>query len=192
MCNKLYFKHKSQPQQRRAAVWALLLMLLSLPAAAWLEQVPQASPVGQGQLRWLGMEVYSATLWAPQGQYQADQTHALELQYQWRISREQLADTSMKEMQRLGLPTQAQWRNLMLQAFRDVRPGDKLIGVWRPQQGETTFYFVAQGQKLAEPTQTIRDAHFGSAFFAIWLDPQARDAALRQSLLGLNRKEPSS
>ncbi|MNN97253.1 hypothetical protein D3C81_2163890 [compost metagenome] len=65
----------------------------------------------------------------------------------------------------------------MQQAFVDVRPGMRITGVYMPGQG---CRFYVDG-KLS---RAIADPRFARAFFAIWLDPRARDQQLRQRLLG--------
>ncbi|MNH04885.1 hypothetical protein D3C79_641910 [compost metagenome] len=66
----------------------------------------------------------------------------------------------------------------MNEAFVDVRPGMRITGVYLPGQGSR---FYVDGQLRRE----IADPAFAKAFFAIWLDPRARDPQLRQRLLGL-------
>ena len=90
--------------------------------------------------------------------------------------------SSVAEMQRLGAlapdaPQLLRWRTLMAEAFTDVEAGDQLVGVYLPGQGAR---FYNRSHRLA----TLDDPAFAQAFFAIWLDPRTRDAALRRQLIG--------
>ena len=67
------------------------------------------------------------------------------------------------------------WGAQMARIFPDVRDGDHLLGVWRPEGA----YFY-QGERLIG---SIRDAEFARAFFAIWLDPRSSAPGLRAALL---------
>jgi hypothetical protein len=68
----------------------------------------------------------------------------------------------------------------MRAAFVDVRPGMRITGLYLPGQG---CRFYVDGQLRAEVADPVRPA-----FFAIWLDPRARDPQLRQRLLGLAKR----
>ncbi|MNP70705.1 hypothetical protein D3C76_1669750 [compost metagenome] len=70
----------------------------------------------------------------------------------------------------------------MREAFVDVRPGMRITGLYLPGRG---CRFYVDGQLSLE----VIDPAFSRAFFAIWLDPRARDAQLRQRLLGLAASE---
>lgn len=165
-----------------ALVWVALACLgPRAMAASWNDEVPEARVIGQGDMRWLGFRLYTAQLWSATPRV-GDEPFALVLNYHRRISREQLVDASIKEMQRVAdTPPDEQglgrWRDYMMQAFRDVGEGDQLIGVYLPGRG---CRFYQRNALLA----TIDDAEFARAFFAIWLSPQARDPDLRRQLLG--------
>ena len=151
-------------------------------AASWNEEVPEARLIGQGDMRWLGFRLYTAQLWSAGPRIGEREPFALVLNYHRRISREQLVDASIKEMQRVAdTPPDEQrlgrWRDYMMQAFRNVDEGDQLIGVYLPGSG---CRFYQRDALLA----TIDDAELARAFFAIWLSPQARDPDLRRQLLG--------
>ncbi|QEI04424.1 hypothetical protein FXN63_00155 [Pigmentiphaga aceris] len=179
------------PVYRHKAWWhvcaALLLAALACigpraMAASWHDEVPNAQMIGQGDMRWLGFNLYTAQLWSAEPQVDTRKPFALVLNYHRRISREQLVDASIKEMQRIGdisVDDQrlARWRGYMMQAFRDVGDGDQLIGVYLPGTGGR---FYQRDALLA----TIDDAEFARAFFDIWLSPQAREPDLRRQLLG--------
>lgn len=170
--------------RRRGAFLLAVLLLAGFAAAAdWRPAVPDARQVGSGEFTWFGFRVYTARLWSagsPQG-WQAP--FALELIYHRALSRDTLVQASLDEMRRLSdrqlpQPTQDRWAQAMQAAFVDVQPGTRITGVYLPGQGSR---FYVDGQLHHE----VADPAFARAFFAIWLDPRARDPALRQRLLGL-------
>ncbi|BEV71623.1 MULTISPECIES: chalcone isomerase family protein [unclassified Paludibacterium] len=144
--------------------------------------LPDARMTGRGEFRYFGWLIYDATLYAPQGQYRPGQPFALTLRYHRQISRQQLADSSIEEITRL-YPQKyhrerlATWRERLLQALPDVRPGDQLTGVYEPEKG---CRFFNQQQLISR----IDDPELARAFFDIWLSPATRDPPLRQQLLG--------
>jgi hypothetical protein len=163
---------------------ALLAIPLSMPAQAnvWREQLPQAKPLGSGDLRWFGLKIYTAKLWSEQTRFDPNSPFALELTYHRSISREQFVSSSLDEITRLfgnryPAPTLKRWEAEMQRAFIDVKEGDQLIGVYLPGVG---CRFYSSSQLLAE----IRDPEFAKAFFAIWFDERTKDSGLRAQLLG--------
>ncbi len=74
----------------------------------------------------------------------------------------------------------ARWLALMKQAFPDVAPGDRLLGL---HDGEGSVRFFHNGRQTA----AVSDAEYARLFFGIWLAPQTSAPALRESLLGLPR-----
>ena len=159
------------------------LLLCTAPAwANWRDDVAGARLVGEGQLRWFGLRIYTARLWSASQPFSSSAPFALELNYHRSISRTRLADTSIREIRRLfgDRYSEAQlagWQARMLQAFVDVEAGDRIVGVFQPGIG-ARFY---AGDRL---TADIADPEFAVAFFAIWLAPETRDQALRAQLLG--------
>ncbi|MFJ4153697.1 chalcone isomerase family protein [Pseudomonas sp. NPDC089752] len=167
------------------ALFALIALLVVIPAASadWRSALPAARQLGSGEFTWFGFTVYTARLWgadSPQG-WQAP--FALELIYHRALSRDTLVQASVDEMRRLTdrpLPqaTLERWTQAMHEAFVDVQPGTRITGLYLPGQG---CRFYVDGQLRHE----VSDPAFARAFFAIWLDPRARDPQLRQRLLGL-------
>jgi hypothetical protein len=170
-----------------AGLMALVLLagwgaVKSSHAAGWRDDLPQASLLGSGELRWFGLRIYRIALWSGPAPFDPLQAFALELTYQRSISRERLVEVSLDEMRRLFGERYSeaqfkQWQSTMRDAFIDVKPGDQLIGVSLPGIG---CRFYNQERLLAE----VRDVEFARAFFAIWLDPRSKDAQLRQHLMG--------
>jgi len=147
--------------------------------------LPMARLQGSGTLRYFGLAIYEARLWAAPdfapGRYDTH-TFALELRYARKLEGAAIAERSIAEMRRVGPfdPAQAKaWREQMTQAFPDVKPGDRLTGVRGPG-GVTRFY--SNGQ----PTSSIADPEFARLFFGIWLSGNTSEPALRRELIGLN------
>ncbi|AWB32870.1 chalcone isomerase family protein [Orrella marina] len=152
--------------------------LSQTPAFGWHALVPHARRVGQGQFRRFGFLIYDATLLAPNGRYQPDEPFALELRYARTISRDQIIDASLDQMQALGVDVDQHpdWKAQLHGALMDVRAGDVLTGVYVPGRGSGIFH---EGVRLGR----LDDA-LAQAFFAIWLDHRTSDPDLRAELLG--------
>ena len=142
--------------------------------------------LGQGTMRFLGFEVYRARLWAQPG-FDADNyaAHplALELTYQRNFTAEAIAKRSIEEMRRVGsfTPQQAtRWQQALQAALPDVKPGDRLLGLYQPGAGAV---FKMGGRVVGE----VPDAEFSRLFFGIWLSPQTSEPGLRQELIAATR-----
>jgi hypothetical protein len=139
--------------------------------------------VGSGNLRWLGMQIYEASLWTPDGRYQGlaqGQPVALSLWYGRNFSRDELLRITGAAWQMLGETTRLQqqkWLAALSGVWSDVAKGHNLTAVVVPG-GETRFY---DQQRLLG---RVDDADFGPAFLAIWLHPRSVVGDLRVALLG--------
>lgn len=170
---------------RLAAAFLLALAVSFVQAAGRGAALPDESgpwvQVGGGTMRWLGFELYEASLWTHGGApWHPDRPYALRIEYRRAISSERLVSVSLDEMARLGFdaPQQlARWKTELERAFPSVAAGDVIVGVARPGQGAAFFH---RGALTAE----VRDETFARAFFAIWLDARTREPALRTQLLG--------
>lgn len=167
----------------RAGSWLLgfvAFLAAGLVAAAGTVLPADWRIQGQGEMRWFGLRLYQASLWAPDGRWQAERPYALELRYARDIPSARLVQASIEEMQRLGSADDARlarWKLELQRVFPDVRSGDVIHGLHLPQRGAEFYH---QGRL----TGRIEDVEFARAFFAIWLDPRTREPALRASLLG--------
>ena len=132
-----------------------------------------------GEMTWLGITVYRATLYAPQGLFNTDQPYALRIDYQLNFSRNELALSSVREIKRIfgDEPDANVMRATFESVLRDVSDGDHIIGVHRPGEGAQ---FYSDGQLLGR----IDDLDLANAFFAIWLSPDTREPGLRAQLTG--------
>jgi hypothetical protein len=150
------------------------------------QALPEAALRGEGRLRFLGLHVYDARLWAPEP-VPADAwpgaTLALELAYARTLQGRAIAERSLQEMRRQGeiAPDQAErWLGEMARLFPDVRDGDRLTGLYRPGRGAAFFH---NGQPRGE----VADPEFARRFFGIWLAPQTSEPSLRERLLSGGR-----
>lgn len=145
--------------------------------------VPGARLVGTGVLRFFGLRVYEARLWAAPGFKPLDyarQPFALELVYDRKLEGEAIAERSIAEMRRVEPFSEdqgRQWLRMMKQAFPDVVAQDRLLGL---NDGAGKVVFLHNGRETA----AIDDALYARLFFGIWLSEQTSAPALRASLLG--------
>lgn len=166
-------------KQQFTPLLALLLWLLSPAAAASLRELPGAQLVGSGDLTWMGLSVYQASLHAPDGRYIPDRPHALKLLYDRNFSRERMAQRSLQEIEQIfGKQQEAdQILQKLSSVFSDVSKGDYITGVHYP--GEGAEFYGKQGL-----LGRLDDAELAAAFFAIWLSPKTSEPRLRSQLLG--------
>ncbi len=173
-------KGKNQPLslERRALLLALgsaALVGLPKPARANAEAFAGLKRWGSGEFRRFGFLVYEATLWA--GDDPQRPPLALRLDYKRNIEGKAIAEASVKEMRRL-VSDEAQlrqWGEQMQRIFPDVKPGDHILGVYRPDGAR--FY---QDDRLIG---AIGSPGFAEAFFGIWLDARTSAPDLRMALL---------
>lgn len=143
-----------------------------------------ARALGQARLTVYGFNIYDAKLWAAEGfaavNY-AQQPFALELRYLRGFSGSMIAERSLSEMRRIGVVSDekaAQWLDNMKKTFPDVKKGDQLIGIHRP---DGTASFTLNGKSIGE----MRDEEFTRLFFGIWLSPNTSEPKMRNQLIGM-------
>jgi hypothetical protein len=146
------------------------------------QALPAAALLGQGQMRFLGLRIYDARLWAGP-QFKAadfgDYPLALELSYHRAFKGTAIAQRSIDEIERQGElpPAQAQrWLKVLTALLPDVQSGDRLTGLYQPGRGMRFW----RGEQLLGVTD---DAELARRFFAIWLSPRTSEPGLRSALL---------
>ena len=156
-----------------------MLMLISAQAVARPAVMQGLQPVGEGRLSWWGITLYRASLHAPSGEYDPDRRHLLQIEYARSFSREQLATSSLQEIEKLRgqQPDRDRLLGQLTRVLADVESGDRISGVHLPGEG-ALFY---KGERLIG---RLDDAELARDFFAIWLSPQTTEPALRSQLLG--------
>ncbi len=173
------------------AIGALLLSASSAfsPANATpapvevIQAVNGARSLGQSRLVVFGFNIYDAKLWAADGfsavKYETEH-FALELRYLRNFSGSMIAERSLKEMRRLGSISDekaAQWLESMKKTFPDIKKGDQLLGIHRPDGSAS---FVLNGKPIGE----LKDKEFTRLFFGIWLNPKTSEPKMRGELIG--------
>lgn len=160
-----------------------VLLSLLMPASFAHDplELPQhlssAKLQGSGSLTWWGLHIYDASFYRV-GSLSSSE-FALNMRYQRSFSGVSIANRSVEEMKRIGVPdTQAAlWGRELSTFLPDVESGQTLTAIYSPRQG-TTFYY--EGKKIAQ----IPGAEFSRAFFGIWLNPKTSAPKLRTELLG--------
>ena len=152
---------------------------IAAPPDAVRALAPQAALRGEGNLRWFGLPVYRARLWATGNDWSTG-PYALEIRYARALRGADIAARSVEEIRRIAGPEPAQlqrWGEAMRRMFPDVADGDALVGV-RLAGGGTQFFHNGN------PLGALDDPEFAPAFFGIWLSPRTSAPALRRQLLG--------
>jgi len=169
---------------------ASLVAGLLIPASAGQVNTGGFSLQGEGTLRWLGLKIYEAKLYTPEPvthQKLFTTPFALELTYAREFVGHKIAERSVEEIRKLkiGSPQQQQeWFGEMRRLFPNVKAGDRLRGVYHPDQG-TDFFLNGK------PLGRIQSLEFSRAFFSIWLDPKTAEPGLRNALLGAASATPA-
>jgi hypothetical protein len=88
-----------------------------------------------------------------------------------------IAKRSLDEMHKVGNISERQekdWLKAMSEIFPNVRKGDRLVGVYKPNEG-AEFWF--QQRRLG----VVMDPQFAKLFFGIWLHEATSAPAIRQA-----------
>jgi Chalcone isomerase-like len=138
---------------------------------------------GSGKLTWWGLEIYDASFYRA-GNLNSPE-FALDLRYQKSFTGVSIANRTIEEMKKLGVPdVQATlWGKELAGFLPNVEPGQALTAIYTPKQG-TLFYF--DGKQIAQ----VKGIDFPKAFFGIWLDSKTSAPKLRSELLGQNCPPP--
>jgi len=133
-------------------------------------------PAGCNDYRFLFWDFYRAELWSDADELPG-KVFGLSLTYRTDFTRDELVESSVEEMSRIsGLAEYelAEARTEMQEAFRDVRPGDR-ITAWRAGPGKLLLF--VNGQETGALTREV------DLFLAIWLGEKTRHPEGRQDLL---------
>jgi Chalcone isomerase-like len=136
---------------------------------------------GGGLLRMFGFQIYNSYLWTPDGgAFDWKKPYVLDIQYLRNFEGRKLAERSIDEMRGLGIggdAVYAKWLAEMIRVFPDVKPQDRLTGVFTPNR---TAKFFHNGKLTGE----VNDPDFADAFFGIWLHEKTSQPKLRALMLG--------
>lgn len=150
-------------------------------AAEVKAELPEARILGTSRMRVFGLDLYDAKLFASalkRSDYAAA-PFALEIVYLRSFDGPAIAERSLKEMRRVGsisADKEKSWLQTMRQTFPNVKSGDRITAIHRPEQG---IRFFVNGLAHA----SINDPEFSRYFFGIWLSPNTSEPAMRNSLL---------
>ncbi len=132
------------------------------------------------RLKIWGFEIYDARLWTrPEfsvPQY-STQNFGLELTYLRKFDGKDIAKRSIEEMKRVGkfnADQEATWLKAMTTIFPAVDKGDKLLGIYKPNEGAE---FWANQKRVGQ----IADPQFAKLFFGIWLHEATSAPEIRQA-----------
>lgn len=158
------------------ATWPLLGMAADAAPVALAGSPVPLHRWGSGEFRRLGFLVYRAVLWAGAG-VAPQPPLALGLTYARTIAGKAIAEASVDQMRRFGSSEAdlERWGTQMAAVFRDVTPGDQIVGL---QLNDQARFFLND-----KPIGDIADPAFAQNFFAIWLDPRTSEPSLRTALL---------
>ena len=169
---------------RRRFAWhgmgVLVLSAMALIAQAQESPLLGTKPSSTQRYQVWGFEIYDARLWTQPGftvQNYTASPFALELSYLRSFDGTAIAKRCMDEMHKLGNISAAQekdWLKAMTELFPNVRQGDRLVGIYKPNEG-AEFWF--QQKRLG----AVNDPQFAKLFFGIWLHEATSAPAIRQA-----------
>lgn len=138
---------------------------------------------GAGKLNWWGFHIYDASFYRASNP--ASSEFALDIRYYKSLSGTSIANRSVDEMKKIGVPDAqaALWGRELASFLPDIESGHSLTAIYNPTQG-TIFYH--NGKRIAQ----VPGADFSKAFFGIWLDPKTSAPTLRKELLGQSCSPP--
>jgi hypothetical protein len=143
--------------------------------------MPGAHWIGSGRLRYFGLSVYDASLWAlPDFKVEqiSQQRFALCLTYLRAFTASDIAQRSLQEIRRMhqvAPDTARVWLNELQEVMPEVAAGDRITALHPP--GGVVFWH--QGRRIGG----MSDTSFGNKFFGIWLDQSTSEPRLRSALL---------
>lgn len=136
--------------------------------------------VGKGEMSWLFIDLYQATLYSSTGQYKHNHyPQALNIVYKKDISKEHLISATQKEWQNLSLDDtyHTTWLAQLNEMWPNIKKGDHLLFM---VESDGSGYFYHNNQLLG----AVNKALFSDAFLSIWLSKNASQPKLRKQLLG--------
>jgi hypothetical protein len=173
---------------RQFFLWMPLLLIFSVtPALAQAPsevrtQIKSTTPYGEGELRFLMLHAYTASLWTDAASWSYDAPFALSITYHMDFGRDELVARTLKEMDGQAALSDAErtrYETQLMQSFVDVKDGDRITATYAPS-GMIRFYHNGR------VTGTLKETAFARRFFDIWLSDKTSEPSLRKKLL----KEP--
>lgn len=164
----------------------LLVIIIALPARASASpEVGRAmsnpGKLGEVTFRWLGLPLYDAALFTPAGQgFSWARPIALQLTYARSISRDNLIEATITEMERMegARGDHAAIRQKLVSCFRDVSKGDRFTA---SASGGNAVQLWFNGRQ----TCTLGHSNIRERFLGIWLSDKSRSVRLSRQLRGV-------
>lgn len=157
----------------------IVCLFLTTGAKAQLNFPDELKSVGTAELKILWFDIYQAELKTSDGDFNdINQPLALILNYQRRISAEELIQETEKQLGRFASPSKiVQWIQVLELIWTDVRDGDQLA--FYVDENTAGHFFYNRGW-IGE----IDDPNFCQAFINIWLSESSRYPQLAKKLRG--------
>ncbi|MDP6969431.1 MAG: chalcone isomerase family protein [Gammaproteobacteria bacterium] len=140
--------------------------------------IPNYQLVGQADVHWLWLKLYTAQLRTPSGRYnQQTRNLSLQLTYARTFSRDELIKATLQEWQRQDIYYLAQWAVELSNIWPHVEVDDRIL-LFVDSNGYSHFFY---NQSFIG---TVEDTAFAQAFTDIWLSENTQKPLLRQQLTG--------
>jgi hypothetical protein len=142
--------------------------------------IDQPFLIGATSLRFLGAKVYDISLWSEGREFSYNKNFAIHIKYNMSFGREELAQRSIDEIERLHKLNQEEkasyLENLKI-IFHSVKKGDEKLAVFTPSKGVAMFY---NGDLIGK----ISDPKLSRLFVDIWLDERGSYPEVTNRILG--------
>lgn len=155
--------------------------VMAAPEVKSLLGQPQA--LGSGVFRYLGIKIYDAHVFAPEGQgFDRDQPYALKIDYQRKIRRKILLRASLEELTRIEgeQADHADILSKLTSCYRDIQPGDRIVAA--PRDADALRFWVNGTQTCTLQHDNIRDR-----YMAMWIGDKARNQAFARDVMAAQR-----
>lgn len=159
---------------------AVSLLISMTPASASNELTQHLQMVGQGEMSWLFIDLYEASLYSENGLYEQQQyPQALKITYQKDVDKSHLLNATQKEWEKLSVDNKqySYWIAALQEIWPDIKKGDDLLFM---VESDGRGFFYHNEQLLGG----INSHQFSQAFLDIWLSKNTSEPSLRQQLLG--------
>lgn len=159
------------------------LLATSSAAKSYIDSagVKNARAISDVPFTWLGLKLYDASLYTPNGgAFSWQSPMAIELTYARKLPRSKLVNATRDELKRLE-GDRADHPAILAdlnRCLRDVVRGDRFTAVARNAASVDLFF---NGSK----TCTLKQASIGKRFLNIWLSENSRSASASRKLKGL-------
>lgn len=161
----------------RAALLSLALLipggLAASPLSDWLSDPRQ---IGGSTFRFLGLPVYDAKLFTPNGAaFNWAEDFGLQITYRRNISQKTLVESTLDEMARQGNPAPTQTQ--LEACFRAINKGDTYLAI---SEGPNKVGFWLNGVQ----TCTLTNKGIKRSFMSVFLGDNTRSASFTRQLKG--------